>query len=230
MAGINTIADSLKKPQYQQVSQAETMPDSSTAAGSESGDSENSVSYATSMDVSAIVEKAMPSVVAITNTALYQSSNWFGQTQTYEVPSSGSGIIIGQNEDELLVVTNNHVVEGANTLAVTFIDDTAVNAAIKGTDSESDLAVIAVPLADIPEETLSQISVAVMGDSDELKVGQGVIAIGNALGYGQSVTVGYVSALGPGSTDGKSGVQKSSSDRRSDQSRKQWRCPAEYER
>lgn len=195
MAGINTIADSLKKPQYQQVSQAETMPDSSTAAGSESGDSENSVSYATSMDVSAIVEKAMPSVVAITNTALYQSSNWFGQTQTYEVPSSGSGIIIGQNEDELLVVTNNHVVEGANTLAVTFIDDTAVNAAIKGTDSESDLAVIAVPLADIPEETLSQISVAVMGDSDELKVGQGVIAIGNALGYGQSVTVGYVSAL-----------------------------------
>lgn len=195
MVGVNMIADSLKKPQYQQVSQAETMPDSSASAETDSTDSGSSASYATSMDVSAIVEKAMPSVVAITNTALYQSSNWFGQTQTYEVPSSGSGIIIGQNEEELLVVTNNHVVEGANTLAVTFIDDTAVNAAIKGTDSETDLAVIAVPLADIPEATMSQISVAAIGDSDELKVGQGVIAIGNALGYGQSVTVGYISAL-----------------------------------
>ena len=195
MVGINLVADSLKKPQYQQVGQAETIPDSSVSAGTEGTGSENSVSYATSMDVSAIVEKAMPSVVAITNTALYQSSNWFGQTHTYEVPSSGSGIIIGQNEEELLVVTNNHVVEGANTLAVTFIDDTAVNAAVKGTDSETDLAVIAVPLADIPEGTMGQISVAAIGDSDELKVGQGVVAIGNALGYGQSVTVGYISAL-----------------------------------
>ena len=146
------------------------------------------------------------------------------------MPSSGSGIIIGQNEDELLVVTNNHVVEGANTLAVTFIDDTAVNAAIKGTDSESDLAVIAVPLADIPEETLSQISVAVMGDSDELKVGQGVIAIGNALGYGQSVTVGYVSALDREvQTENQVSRNLLQTDA-SDQSRKQWRCPAEYER
>ena len=102
---------------------------------------------------------------------------------------------MGQNDDELLIVTNNHVVEDSKELLVTFIDENTVNAAIKGTDSESDLAVIAVPLADIEPETMGQIKVATLGDSDALKVGQGVIAIGNALGYGQSVTVGYVSAL-----------------------------------
>ena len=137
----------------------------------------------------------MPSVVAITNTMLYQGSTWFGQTQTYEVPSSGSGIIVGQNDTELLVVTNNHVIEGATTLAVTFIDESSVEAAVKGTDSASDLAVIAVPLEDISADTKSQIKAATLGDSDSLKMGQGVIAIGNALGLGQSVTVGHVSAL-----------------------------------
>ena len=135
------------------------------------------------------------SVVAITNTMLYQGSTWFGQTQTYEVPSSGSGIIVGQNDTELLVVTNNHVIEGATTLAVTFIDESSVEAAVKGTDSASDLAVIAVPLEDISADTKSQIKAATLGDSDSLKMGQGVIAIGNALGLGQSVTVGHVSAL-----------------------------------
>lgn len=153
------------------------------------------VTPAIAMDVSDIVEKAMPSVVAITNTMVYESQNWFGQRQTYEVPSSGSGIILGRNDDELLIVTNNHVVSDAKTLAVTFIDDTSVEAAIKGTDSESDLAVIAVALDQIDEETMSQIQIATLGDSDSLRVGQGVVAIGNALGYGQSVTVGYVSAL-----------------------------------
>ena len=117
------------------------------------------------------------------------------QTQTYEVPSSGSGIIVGQNDTELLVVTNNHVIEGATTLAVTFIDESSVEAAVKGTDSASDLAVIAVPLEDISADTKSQIKAATLGDSDSLKMGQGVIAIGNALGLGQSVTVGHVSAL-----------------------------------
>ena len=126
---------------------------------------------------------------------LYQGSTWFGQTQTYEVPSSGSGIIVGQNDTELLVVTNNHVIEGATTLAVTFIDESSVEAAVKGTDSASDLAVIAVPLEDISADTKSQIKAATLGDSDSLKMGQGVIAIGNALGLGQSVTVGHVSAL-----------------------------------
>lgn len=152
-------------------------------------------------DVSDIVEQAMPTVVAITSTAVYQSNNygygWFfrGGPQTYEVPSSGSGIIIGENDKELLIVTNNHVVEDSTSLKVAFIDSEVVDAAIKGTDAETDLAVIAVPLEQLKDDTKSKIKVARLGNSDELKVGQGVIAIGNALGYGQSVTVGYVSAL-----------------------------------
>lgn len=152
-------------------------------------------------DVSDIVEQAMPTVVAITSTAVYQSNNygygWFfrGGPQTYEVPSSGSGIIIGENDKELLIVTNNHVVEDSTSLKVAFIDSEVVDAAIKRTDAETDLAVIAVPLEQIKDDTKSKIKVARLGNSDELKVGQGVIAIGNALGYGQSVTVGYVSAL-----------------------------------
>ena len=152
-------------------------------------------------DVSDIVEQAMPTVVAITSTAVYQSNNygygWFfrGGPQTYEVPSSGSGIIVGENDKELLIVTNNHVVEDSTSLKVAFIDSEVVDAAIKGTDAETDLAVIAVPLEQIKDDTKSKIKVARLGNSDELKVGQGVVAIGNALGYGQSVTVGYVSAL-----------------------------------
>ena len=152
-------------------------------------------------DVSDIVERAMPSVVAITSTALYQSSGfgygWFfgGGSQTYEVPSSGSGIIVGENEKELLIVTNNHVVEDSTSLKVAFIDDEAVDAVVKGTDPDIDLAVIAVSLDEIPQTTKEKITAAVLGNSDLLKVGQGVIAIGNALGYGQSVTVGCVSAL-----------------------------------
>lgn len=146
-------------------------------------------------DVSAIVDAAMPSVVAITNTMLYRSNTWFGPSQTYEVPSSGSGIIVGQNDTELLIVTNNHVIEDSNNLSVTFIDESTVDAAIKGTDSASDLAVIAVPLDEISADTKTKIKAATLGDSGELKMGQGVIAIGNALGLGQSVTVGHVSAL-----------------------------------
>ena len=111
------------------------------------------------------------------------------------MPSSGSGIIAGQNDTELLIITNNHVVEDSEELSVTFIDNQSVKAAVKGTDSDSDLAVIAVQLSDIPEETRKQIKAADLGDSDSLKLGQGVVAIGNALGQGQSVTVGYVSAL-----------------------------------
>lgn len=197
MFGVNTVGEYLKgqyAPQETQaqvgvtVGQAETAGPSSVQAGA-------AVTPAIQTDVSAIVEKAMPSVVAINNTMLMQQQTWFGPTQTVEVPSSGSGIIVGQNDNELLVVTNNHVVQDSKELTVTFIDNEQVSAAIKGTDSDSDLAVIAIPLADIPSDTMSQIKVATLGDSDSLKVGQGVIAIGNALGYGQSVTVGYVSAL-----------------------------------
>ena len=124
-----------------------------------------------------------------------EQRTWFGSSQRYEVPSSGSGIVVGQNDDELLIVTNNHVVEGSKDLTVTFIDESSVSATIKGTDSESDLAVIAVSLSAIDSDTMGKVKVATLGDSDALKVGEGVIAIGNALGYGQSVTVGYVSAL-----------------------------------
>ena len=154
-------------------------------------------------DVSVIVAQAMPSVVSITSTAVYQSRDfgydWFfggaPEGQTYEVPSSGSGIIIGENDTELLIVTNNHVVEAATSLKVTFIDQETVDAVIKGTDPETDLAVIAISLDQIKDGTKSQIRPATLGNSDDLKPGQGVIAIGNALGYGQSVTVGYISAV-----------------------------------
>ena len=152
-------------------------------------------------DVSQVVEEAMPAVVAVASTVVYQMPDfgfgWFfgGGSQSYEVPSSGSGIIIGENDTELLIVTNNHVVQDTVSLKITFVDDTAVDAAVKGTDTDIDLAVISVPLDQIPQETKEKIAVARLGDSDGLKVGQGVIAIGNALGYGQSVTVGYVSAL-----------------------------------
>ena len=145
-------------------------------------------------DVSDIVTNCMPSVVSITNVGTQEFQTIFGNYEQ-NTQSSGSGIIIGKNDTELLIVTNNHVVEDSKELTVTFIDNSQVSAAIKGTDSETDLAVIAIPLKDIPSDTMSQIKVATLGDSDALKVGQGVIAIGNALGYGQSVTVGYVSAL-----------------------------------
>ena len=199
MVGINKIADSFGPATYPLVSSQAAVEDSTTeaqtsASASASGNSAVA-GNAAALDVSAIAKSAMPSVVAINNTMLYQSNNWWGMSQTYEVPSSGSGIIIGQNDEELLIATNNHVVEDSENLSVVFIDDTSVNASIKGTDADSDLAVIAVALKDIPEDTLSQISVAKLGDSDALEVGQGVVAIGNALGYGQSVTVGYVSAL-----------------------------------
>lgn len=196
MVGINMAARSFEKETYPQVSSQAAVTDETTeAARAAANDNSVQASTALALDVSAIVKEAMPSVVAINNTMLYQSNSWWGGNQTYEVPSSGSGIIVGQNDTELLIATNNHVVENSENLSVVFIDDTSVNATVRGTDADSDLAVIAVALQDIPEDTISQISVAKLGNSDELEVGQGVIAIGNALGYGQSVTVGYVSAL-----------------------------------
>ncbi|MBS6643412.1 MAG: trypsin-like peptidase domain-containing protein [Clostridiaceae bacterium] len=195
MVGINVVSDQFFKESVPAETEPVTIGRAETEAEEPKNETIAQASQAIVTDVSAIVENAMPSVVAINNTMLYQANSWFGPTQTYEVPSSGSGIIVGQNDEELLIVTNNHVVADSNNLSVVFIDDQSVEATIKGTDADSDLAVVAVPLSSIPAETLSQISVAKIGDSDSLKVGQGVIAIGNALGYGQSVTVGYVSAL-----------------------------------
>ena len=155
-----------------------------------------------SLDVSDIVEGTMPSIVSITTKSVEEVQNYygmFGQYGTYtpeqrEVQGSGSGIIIGKNDTELLVATNYHVVSGADTLSVGFIDSTACEAKVKGYDSEKDLAVVAVSLDDIDSDTMDAISVATIGNSDNLKVGEQVIAIGNALGYGQSVTTGIVSA------------------------------------
>lgn len=154
-----------------------------------------------SLDVSDIAAAAMPSIVSITNKSVQEVQNYFSQfgyggyPQTQETESQGSGIIIGKNDTELLIVTNNHVVENADTLSACFIDNNVLEAKVKGTDADNDLAVIAVPLDSISDETMSAIAVANIGDSDSLKVGEQVVAIGNALGYGQSVTTGIASAV-----------------------------------
>lgn len=149
---------------------------------------------ASGMDVSAIAESVMPSVVAINVEAVVEQQDFFGYTQQYQTEGSGSGIIVGQNDTELLIVTNNHVVSDATTVNVTFIDDESYEAKVKGTDSDNDLAIIVVNLKDIKKDTMNKIQVASIGNSDDLKVGEQVVAIGNALGYGQSVTTGIVSA------------------------------------
>lgn len=147
-------------------------------------------------DVSAIVEEVMPSIVSITTIARTQvPSFFFGEMEEYESEGCGSGIIVSQDEENLYIATNNHVVAGAETLTVLFADDTTVNAQVKGMDPSSDLAVVSVALADIKQETKSKIRTATFGDSTAMKVGETSIAIGNALGYGQSVTTGVISAL-----------------------------------
>ena len=151
-------------------------------------------SVSTVYDVSAVAEAAMPSLVSITNMGEQEIQSFFG-TYTQASESSGTGIIVGKNDDELLIATNNHVVEGSEQLNVCFIDNEVASALVKGTDPSNDLAVIAVSLSDLPEETLDKITIAQLGDSDSLKIGEPVIAIGNALGYGQSVTTGVISAL-----------------------------------
>lgn len=157
---------------------------------------EASASASGELTVAQVAERCMPAMVAITNTSIAEIPNYFGfGSQSYESTSSGSGIIIDQNDTELLIATNNHVISGANTLTVAFIDDTLVEAIVKGTDVQNDLAVVSVKLTDIPSETLAQIRVIEIGDSDALSVGDQVVAIGNALGYGQSVSSGWVSAL-----------------------------------
>ena len=156
-----------------------------------------------SLDVSEIASEALPSIVSITTKSVQEVQNYFGmygmygyapQQQEQEVEGSGSGIIVGKNDDELLIATNYHVVEGADTLSVAFTDGNAVEASVKGFDEERDLAVVSVSLDDVKDDTMDAISIAKIGSSDDLKVGEQVIAIGNALGYGQSVTTGIVSA------------------------------------
>lgn len=206
---LNTGKSSVQIKTTDSVNLQETASDDSTADKVLS-DSENGT-------VAAVAQASMPSVVAITTVSVQEIPSFFGySSRQYKSASTGSGIIVGDNDDELLIATNNHVVDGATTLSVCFIGDDvanaetetvnagdngdlnvedAVSAKIKGTDADNDLAVVAVKKSDIPEDTLNQIKIAQIGSSDDLAVGQQVVAIGNALGYGQSVTSGWISAL-----------------------------------
>lgn len=171
--------------------------DSSSASSDKvnGGTSLSKSSSVVTSDVSDVVEEVMPSIVSITSMSVEEVQGFFGGTYQKKSAGAGTGIIIGENDSELLIVTNNHVVENSDTLTVTFIDETSVEANIKGADADYDVAVIAVPSGSIQPETLGALKVATLGDSTELKVGEPAIAIGNALGYGQSVTTGVISAL-----------------------------------
>ncbi|BCJ96276.1 hypothetical protein acsn021_38450 [Anaerocolumna cellulosilytica] len=145
-------------------------------------------------DVTNVIQETMPSIVTITTTYTQSYYDWFGQQSDQEAQGGGSGIIVGKNDTELLIATNNHVVEGADPITVKFADGNDAEAIIKGTDATADLAVISIKLADIDADTQKSIQIAKLGDSENIKVGEMAIAIGNALGYGQSTTVGYISA------------------------------------
>lgn len=199
--GVTYATGATAKAQSTQTDSSKQETTKTTLQTTTSSGSTGSSASAQSLDVSSIAQNAMPSIVAITNKSVQEVQDYFSMfsrgsgTQEQEVESQGSGIIIGQNDSELLIATNNHVVEDADTLSVCFVDDQAYEATVKGTDADNDLAVIAVKLSDISDDTMSQIKIAEIGDSDQLQVGEQVVAIGNALGYGQSVTTGIVSAV-----------------------------------
>ncbi|SFG48433.1 S1C family serine protease [Oribacterium sp. WCC10] len=208
MVGVNVAAQKAgilyeqsvaKNNQSQSETQTFTQPESTAAESTDNTPKiQQSQPTATMSSVTKVAKDAMPSVVAITNMVKYRQNGFsiFGDFQSYEteVPASGSGVIIGKNDTELLILTNNHVVSSSESLSVTFNDSETVDAAIKGTDSAADLAVISIKLENIPTKTLESISIATLGDSDAMEVGDQVVAIGNALGYGQSVTTGIISA------------------------------------
>ena len=187
MFGVNTAAEHLTGRDKAQIGQTRT-----TSAGTDSSLSDSSAAQGT---VAEVAQNAMPSLVTISTMTVEEMRNFFGGTQQYEVQGAGTGVIVGENDTELLIATNYHVVEGASSLSVGFIDEESVEAAVKGTDVDNDLAVVSVKLADIPDDTMNQIKIATIGDSDNLQLGDQVVAIGNALGYGQSVTSGYISAF-----------------------------------
>ncbi len=176
---------------------AQAMTDAVEGAGAETTDSGIHVTESINTvvaDVSEVVKEVMPAIVSINN-HYTEKMSYFGQTMTSEADASGSGIIVGQNDTELLIVSNYHVIADADELTVQFVEGSEAKASVKGTDADMDLAVIAVPIGDVDKATLQEIAVATLGDSDSLTVGEPAIAIGNSLGYGQSVTTGVISAL-----------------------------------
>ena len=177
---------------------SESAAESADSETSAAGDSGNSTEELTIPDV---VKKVMPSMVQITNTSVEEVMDLFGQTQQQESVSAGSGIIVGETDDNLLIATNNHVISGSSDIAVTFVDNSAIAGTVQGTDADNDLAIVSVKKSDIPEDTQKKISIVTMGDSDSALVGESVVAIGNALGYGQSVSSGIISALNRTVTD-----------------------------
>ncbi len=204
VAGLTGFKGKETKLQTTKLAPAQTEGSFQTLSTAES-DTEQKKANGTITGVSDVAAAVMPAVVSITNKSVQEVQSLYGmygrygfgngRTYTYETESCGSGIIIGENDDELLICTNNHVVEGATEITVGFVDDEVCTAVVKGTDASNDLAVVAVEIADIPSDTLDQIKIAEIGNSDDLLVGEQVVAIGNALGYGQSVTTGIVSAL-----------------------------------
>ena len=210
--GVNRLTDHF----FPQNNSSELSHTETVDSGSDDSSSASELSAGSAYTVADVAKSAMPSVVAITAVSVQELPNFFGfGSQEYDSVSSGSGIIVGENDTELLIATNNHVVEGANNLSVCFIGDEVMNpdetqqqmsnegldtenavaAKTKGMDAANDLAVIAVKKSDIPAKTMSEIKIAQQGDAENLVVGEQVVAIGNAMGYGQSVTSGYVSAL-----------------------------------
>ena len=225
ITGTTTVEAANKDETTLTYAKSEKKADDSDSKADDSKETDDSTAKG-SLDVSDIASEALPSIVSITTKSVQEVQSYYGmygmygyapQQQEQEVEGSGSGIIVGKNDDELLIATNYHVVEGADTLSVAFVDGNAVEATVKGFDEEKDLAVVSVSLDDIDDDTMDAISVAKVGSSDDLKVGEQVVAIGNALGYGQSVTTGIVSAknrrmdsdnntVTDGSDDSSSGV------------------------
>ncbi|MDO4622226.1 MAG: trypsin-like peptidase domain-containing protein [Eubacteriales bacterium] len=207
MTGVNAVGNRLQKPANTNASEAVTAESSASKPAANNNNTESTIPKTETPASNAAAEttgggtvadvarEVMPSLVTISTMSVQEMQSFFGGTQEYTVEGAGSGVIIDENDTELLIATNNHVIQGATELSVGFVDESAIKGAVKGADEETDLAIVAVKLEDIPEETKAQIKMAVIGDSESLVLGEQVVAIGNALGYGQSVTSGYVSGL-----------------------------------
>ncbi len=200
LTGMDEAVSTIAKASDTAAKVTKTQTTVTTAASSEdktadAKDASFATAQAAGQDVTGVVEVALPSVVAITNSATITGQTWWGETIQQKGEYAGSGIIVGKNDEELLIVTNQHVIDDATEISIKFVDDSIAQANLKGEDADADVAVVAVPLGDLSNDTLDAIKIAVLGDSDELKVGEQVVAIGNAMGYGITTTTGIISAL-----------------------------------